>query len=121
MSGHDILLRARNHFRASRTVETLRKISVTEWDTDVYFWPEMSVEERKAVYAHIRADGRTLADLQACALTQVLMRARDAFGARLFTDADMDALADTHPDVLLRISTAMGLGSGLTVEGAEGN
>lgn len=117
----ELLLRARSHFRAARTTETLRKVSVPEWDADLYFWPEMSLEERKAVYAHIRAGERTLADLQACALTQVLMRARDAYGTRLFSDADAAALADTDPTVLLRISNEMGLGAGLSVETAEGN
>ena len=121
MSGKEILLRARSHFRAARTVETLRKIEVPEWETAVHYWPEMSFEERKAVYAHIRAKDRTFADMQACALTQVLMRARDAYGTRMFSDEDETALADTDPAVLLRIGNEMGFGTGLTVEDAEGN
>lgn len=122
MSGKDILLKARSHFRAARTVETLRRIVVPEWDTEVYFWPEMSVEERRAVYAHIKmGTERTFADLSAAALTQVLWRARDAHGNRLFSDADAAALADADPKVLERIGGEMGFGSGLSVEDAEKN
>lgn len=118
----DLLLKARQHFRAARTVETLRKIEVPEWGETVHYWPEMSLDERRAVYAHIRAgDERTLADMTAAALTQVLWRARDAHGMRLFKEEDAAALADTDPRVLERISAEMGFGVQATVEDVEGN
>lgn len=125
MSGRDILLKARSHFRAARTVETLKKIAVPEWDTEVFYWPEMSVEESRAVGRHIRVSGGsasiTAGDLTEASVTQVLLRARDAYGNRLFTDADDAALADTDPAVLQRIASAMGWASRASLEDAEGN
>ena len=118
----ELLLKARTHFRAARTVETLRKIAVPEWDTEIHYWPEMSLDERRAVYAHLRmGDERTIADFVEASLAQVLARSRDANGARLFGDDDEQALRDTDPKVLQRISTEMGFGSGLSVEDAEKN
>ena len=120
MSGQDILRKARATFRAARTVETLRKISVPEWETEIFYWPEMSVEERLAVYAHVKVSAeRTLADVVKMALAQVQWRARDAHSNRLFTDEDEAALADTDPAVLQRISSEMASGDVGTVEDAE--
>lgn len=119
-----VLLKARQHFRNLRTVEALRKIDVPEWDSSVYYWPEMSVEERRAVYAHLKVGGSgiTAGDLTAASLAQVLARARDAHGARLFRDEDEKALADdTSADVLQRIAAEMGWSNGGTVEDAEKN
>lgn len=121
MSG-DILLRARQSFRASRTVETLQKITVPEWDLELFFWPVMSVEERMAVRSHVKlGETRTLADITATAVTQVIKRARNVHGTLLFTDADRRALEDTDPAVLERISSEMGYGTEVTLEAAEKN
>lgn len=121
----DILLRARQHFRNARTVETLRKISVPEWGAEVYFWPEMSLDERRSVYAPMRmSDGRlemSPAALLDASVAQVCLRSRDAHGNRLFTDSDDAALRDTDPEVLQRIASEMGWGSRASVEDAEKN
>lgn len=122
----EILLRARQHARATRTTETLRKIGVPEWDTDLYFWPDMSVEEKRGVFAHMRfdADGSTVLAgdrMLDAAVAQVLLRARDEMGNRLFSDADEAALRDTAPDVLSRISNEMGFGRRTSPEDAEKN
>lgn len=125
MSGQEVLLRARKHFRAARTVETLRKIEVPEWGTDLYYWPEMSVAEKRAVFSHLRLAGGQVEipvdGLVDAAVTQVAMRARDAYGNRLFADGDDEALRDTDPMVLQRISNEMGFGSGPSLEAAEKN
>jgi hypothetical protein len=118
----DLLLKARQHFRAARTVETLQKIAVPEWGFDFYYWPAMSVEERMAVRSHVKlSETRTLADMTATAVTQILKRARDPHGTLLFTDSDRAALEDTDPMVLERISGEMGYGVEVTLEDAEGN
>lgn len=118
--GNAILSAARSAFRSQRTVETLAKITVPEWGAELYYWPEMSVEERLAVYAHVKiATERNLADVVRMSLAQVLWRARDAFGNRLFSDDDEAALADTDPDVLQRVAAAMGTGETESIEDAE--
>ena len=125
MSKKDVLLKARSHFRGSRTVEALRKVEVPEWDTEIFYWPEMSVAEKRAVFAHLRvASG--LVDIPVdglieASVTQVCLRARDAFGNRMFSDEDEEALRDTDPNVLQRISNEMGFGSQPTLEDAEKN
>lgn len=124
--GSSMLLAARSHFRAARTTESLRKVHVPEWvgegsDGDVHFWPEMDVAERRAVWAGFRpGEAPTTGELLDAAVTQVLLRSRDAFGERLFRDEDEAALRDTHPDVLMRIANAMGWRS-TALEDAEKN
>jgi hypothetical protein len=123
MSNRELLLRARSHFRATRTPETLEKIAVPEWDTDIHFWPEMSVDEKRAVFSNLKIGGDDIpaAGLIDAAVIQVQLRSRDAFGNRLFSDGDEAALRDTDPEVLQRISNAMGFGARLSLEDAEGN
>jgi hypothetical protein len=125
MSGNDVLLRARQHWRKSRTHESLRRIAVPEWDTEITFYPEMSVAERLAVFAHMKGSAGgieiTPAALLSAAVTQVCQRARDPMGERLFTDEQESDLYDTHPDVLQRIANEMGWGSSPSLEDAEGN
>ena len=118
----DLLLKAREHFRADRTVVTLQKIAVPEWGFDIYYWPVMSVEERIAVRSHVRmGEGATLGDMVPVSLTQIIKRARDPHGTRMFIDSDRAALEDTNPLVLERISAQMGYGTDITIEAAEGN
>lgn len=121
----EILLAARQHFRRARTTDALQKIDVPEWGCEVYYWPEMDVEEKRAVFRHLRMVGGSveipLGDLVDAAITQVCLRARDAFGNRLFSDEDAKALADTDPEVLQRVANEMGYGSRVSLEDAEKN
>ncbi len=118
----ELLLKARQEFRAKRTVETLQKIAVPEWGIDLHYWPAMSVEERMAVRSHVKlSEARTLADMTATAVTQILKRARDAHGTLLFVDSDRASLEDTDPTVLERISGEMGYGADVSLEDAEKN
>jgi hypothetical protein len=119
--GNDILVKARSHFRAARTVESLRKIEVPEWGSEVHYWSEMDVAERRAIWSAFRpGELPTTGELMDAAVLQVLLRSRDAFGERLFADADDEALRDTSPDVLMRIANEMGWRS-TTLEAAEKN
>jgi hypothetical protein len=118
----ELLIKARQHFRSARTVETLQKITVPEWGFDLYYWPTMSVEERMAVRSHVKlGETRTLADMTATAVTQILKRARDPHGTLMFTDGDRVSLEDTDPRVLERISDEMGYGTEVSLEAAEKN
>lgn len=123
--GSDVLLKARTHFRAARTVETLKKIAVPEWDSEIFFWPEMSVEESREVGKHIKLQGgQAVIDAGAltdAAVSQVQFRARDQFGERLFGDADEKPLRDTDPEVLKRIASEMGWASRTSAEDLEKN
>lgn len=120
--GDEFLLKARQQFRATRTAETLRKIAVPDLGMDVYFWPTRDLVERLAVEQHIKVGAdRTMADLGRLHFAQVLHRARDEFGNRMFGDEQEGALADTSPTLIERISLEMGMGDGLTLEIAEKN
>jgi hypothetical protein len=125
-TGNAILLRARQHAGASRVTETLKKIEVPEWGTEIYFWPEMSVEEKRGVFRHMKSNGQggialAMDALIDAAVAQVCLRARNSQGIRLFSDGDESAIAQTHPDVLTEISNQMGWGSRPTMEDAEKN
>jgi hypothetical protein len=118
--GDEILLRARQAFSELRQPETLRKIEVPEWGAVVYYWPSRSMEERRGCEQYIRlGDRSSYADLTAYHAAQVCFRARDEFGQRLFRDDQEAAIAQTHPEVIARISSEMGLGDGMTLEEAE--
>jgi hypothetical protein len=54
-------------------------------------------------------------------IANVVARARDEMGNRLFSDEDADALGKTPQTVVEQISVQMGLGDGLSVEVAEKN
>ena len=122
---NDILLRARSHFRATRTVESLQKLEVPEWDLTLHYWPALSVDEARETGRHIRIGGGTAqinaGDLTDAAVSHVLNRARDPHGVRLFSDEDEAGLRDTDPSVLQRIASTMGWGGRPSVEDAEKN
>lgn len=120
--GNEILLAARTHSRAARTVESLRRIAVPEWgDAELYFWPKMDVTEKREVFRHFSGMGRAHpSELIESAISQVLIRSRDAFGNRLFADDQEAALRDVDPDVLMRVAGEMGW-SAASVEDAEKN
>jgi hypothetical protein len=123
-TGNAILIRARQHAGASRITETLKKIEVPEWGTEIYYWPEMSVEEKRGVFRHLKSnggDGVAIDALLDAAVAQVCLRARNSQGVRLFNDEDEAAIAQTHPDVLTKISSQMGWGSRPSMEDAEKN
>lgn len=121
--GDDILLAARQHFGALRTVETLRRIKVPEWnDAELCYWPEMDVTEKCAIFGAFRGlRPDSAAQLLDAAVLHVLLRSRNAFGDRLFMDEHEAAIRATHPDVLLRIANEMGWGRQRSLEDHEKN
>lgn len=122
--GNAILTHARQQFRDQRTVETLRKLEVPEWNnTTIYYWRARDVTERLAIDKHIVISGdRTVAQMVEFYAATVCQRARDERGNRLFSDSDEDGIRDTDPQVLQKIALAMGLGGDSpSVEEAEKN
>lgn len=107
MSG-DWKERAKAQFREARTRETLVAIPVPEWGTTVWYWPAMTLGERREIFLLAKSDGdNTILDLEAIAVTMIV-RARDADGKRLFAKAErFELLNDYDPGVLARIVGAM--------------
>jgi len=103
MSG-DWKERAKQQFRETRTRETLVSIPVPEWSTTVWYWPAMTLAERREIFLLAKSDGdNTVLDLEAIAVT-LIVRARDAEGKRLFAKAErFELLNDYDPGVLARI------------------
>ena len=132
--GEELLLRARQQFRDTRTVNTLKSIDVPEWGTKVYYWEHMSVDEARAVghYMELRrpdGDGAddtmemhlTLGHILQCSMANLIHRGRDEGGTLLFNDAHAAALrSDVDEAVIKRIGTEMGF-TRPTLEDAEKN
>lgn len=114
---------AKAQFKERRSPENLKEIPVPEWSISVYYWPEMTLAERRDIFLYAKQDGdRTILDLEAMAMT-LIVRARDASGARLFAKAErMELMNQYDPDVLVRIVGEMNGGTeSATIEAAEGN
>jgi hypothetical protein len=119
--GNDALLRARQAFRLLRTTETLRKLDGGDLGP-IYYWPVMSMDERRSVLSRLPLDTRTIADIDAAFVAAVLYRSRDELGNRLFDDESGEAaLRDCDPELIKRIGAEMSAEPEPTIEGAEKN
>jgi hypothetical protein len=100
--------RAKAQFADRRTTESLVPIPVPEWSTTVYYWPEMTLGERRDIFLHARQDGEsTVMDLEAIAVT-LMVRARDASGRRLFARAErLELMNEYDANVMAQIVSAM--------------
>jgi len=112
---------ARAQFQERRSLEALLEIPVPEWGISVYYWPDMTLAERREIFLFAKQDGdKTILDLEAMAVT-VQVRARDKNGSKLFGRVERkDLMNEYDPDVLVRIVTEMNTG-GVHVEDAEKN
>lgn len=112
---------AKSSFKARRSPETLVEIPVPEWKISVWYWPDMTLQERRDIYLLAKQEGgHTVLDLEAMAVT-LIVRARDADGKRLFAMPEKrELMTEYDPDIISRIISAMGSGS-LSVEDAEKN
>lgn len=99
---------AKARLRERRTAETLSAIPVPEWNTTIYYWPEMTLAERRDIFQHAKQDGeQTVFDLEAIAAT-LIVRARDAEGKRLFSRAErQELMTEYEAEVLARIVAQM--------------
>jgi len=114
---------AKAQFKDRRSPENLKEIPVPEWGISVYYWPEMTLSERRDIFLYAKQDGdRTILDLEAMAMT-IMVRARDASGAKLFSKAERQELMNQYdPDVLVRIVSEMNGGTeSVSVEDSEKN
>ena len=114
--------KAQAQFKERRSPDALLEIPVPEWGISVFYWPDMTLAERREIFLLAKQDGdNTILDLEAMAVT-IQERARDKSGARLFGKAERrDLMNDYDPDIIARIVSAMNGGTIQSVEVAEGN
>jgi hypothetical protein len=113
--------RAKESFKARRSPDTLVEIPVPEWGISVWYWPDMTLQERREIYLLAKQeDGQTILDLEAMAVS-LIVRARDSAGKKLFAMPEKrELMTEYDPDVISRVVGSMASG-GLTVEDAEKN
>lgn len=112
---------AKAQFAERRKPETLVAIPVPAWNTTVYYWPDMTLAERREIFMLAKQKGdETILDLEAMAIT-LIVRARDRDGKRLFSKGErLELMNDYDPEVIASIVAAMNT-SVETVEDAEKN
>lgn len=101
----NVLSKATSHFKSKLTSE-LQKISVPEWETDIYY----KVSHPFAVESKIielQQQGKTVEAL----VESVILKALDPDGKPLFTRFDKNSLMnEVDPAVLIRVATALNNG-----------
>jgi hypothetical protein len=112
---------AKESFKARRSPDTLVEIPVAEWKTSIWYWPDMTLQERREIYLLARQeDGHTVLDLEAMAVS-LIVRARDNSGKKLFAMPEKrELMTEYDADVISRVVGEMSAG-GLSVEDAEKN
>ena len=112
---------AKSQFAERRTPDTLVAIPVPAWNTTVYFWPDMTLAERREIFMLAKQKGdETILDLEAMAIT-LIVRARDKEGKRIFTKAErIELMHEYDPGIMGEIVSAMNLAVP-NVEDAEKN
>lgn len=112
---------AKSQFSERRKPETLIPIPVKAWNTTIYYWPDMTLAERREIFMLAKQKGEeTVLDLEAMAVT-LIVRARDIEGKRLFSKAErLELMNDYDPEVIAEVVAAMNSVS-VTVEDAEKN
>lgn len=112
---------AKAEFLDRRKPETLMPIDVPKWKTTIYYWPDMTLAERREIFLLAKQEnGNTVLDLEAMAVTMIV-RARDKDGKRIFSNAEKrELMTEYDPEILAEIVAAMNNGT-VSVEEAEGN
>lgn len=103
---------AREQFKLKRTPDTLVAISVPEWGATVYYWPAMTLQERREIYLLAKSsEGATVLDLEAMAVS-LIVRARDSGGKRIWSNAEKrELMTEYDPDIIARIVAEMNDGT----------
>lgn len=112
---------AKAQFTERRTPDSLVSIDVPKWKTTIYYWPDMTLAERREIFLLAKQEnGNTVLDLEAMAVT-LIVRARDKDGKKVFSNAEKrELMTEYDPDVIAEIVAAMNNGA-VTLEEAEGN
>lgn len=110
----DVLLKAKQHFANFRAAEMLREIKVPEWGLSLWYWPHLSVGERRAIHIAAQAgykingeDSRAMIDRHGREVMEIIARARDVQGKLLFNESQFHHFLAVDPGVIERISAQM--------------
>jgi hypothetical protein len=124
VSDNSLVLKAKQHFANFRSPEKLVEIKVPEWGVSIWYWPHLSVGEKRAIenassmgvsMADVAADGvrRVKTDNLGRQVTEVICRSRDQHGRLLFSEADFEGFIDrtgaagVDPEIVRRITGEM--------------
>jgi hypothetical protein len=104
------------HFK-SRLSGDLQKITVPEWDCEIYYRATSSMAT-EAKILKLTTDGKTAEAL----VESIVQKALDAEGKKVFHETDRAMLMnETDPAVLVRIATALNNASADSIEAVEKN
>lgn len=104
----EALLKAKTHFANFRSPEMLKEIKVPEWEISIFYWPHLSMGERRAINLAAQGGFRIDDDEQRAIIDryrrdemEIKARARDQHGRLLFNQSDDFSSVD--PGVVERI------------------
>jgi hypothetical protein len=93
-----ILENATSHFR-NKISGDMNKITVPEWQCDIYFKPAMTLKEQGKL-VELASSGKQVEAL----VESLIVKARNADGSKMFTMPDRATLLnEVDPSVLIRI------------------
>jgi hypothetical protein len=113
-----VLDRATGHFRA-KISGAMRKITVSEWDCDIYFKEANTLKEESKLI-ELAQQGKTVEAL----IETLIIKARNEDGTKMFTFADKPVfLNEVDPNVVIRVVAEMNVANAeaSSVETAEKN
>jgi hypothetical protein len=97
-----VLDKATQHFR-SKLDGSLEKITVSEWDADVYFYPTTPLKDESTILK-LQNEGKTVEAL----VQSLIVKCRNADGSKMFAPADRVTLMnEVDPKVIIRIASAI--------------
>lgn len=108
------LEKATAHFRTKISGE-MRKITVAEWETDIYFKESNTLKE-EAKLIELAQQGKTVEAL----VETLITKARLADGTKMFTSMDKIVfMNEVDPNVIIRIVGEMNVANSQFLDGAE--
>ena len=90
---------AKAQFTERRKPDSLVPIEVPQWKTVIYYWPDMTLAERREIFLLAKQEnGNTVLDLEAMAVT-LIVRARDKDGKLIFSTSENAELKNENGSV----------------------
>lgn len=102
MRSNQILEKAKQHFQKAIAGE-MQSLHVDEWDCKIYWKPLNAIQRDRIMKLALNNE------MSSAAVEQVVLRALDEDGKRIFVDADKsDLMRNVDPKVIDKIFSAMG-------------